>query len=341
MTTINPTYTAHEVLHQLVDAGAKYLVTIGMFLETARKPPTGPRRRDLHVRRSRGIGPFASLLGEARHPSKSRRPRRRHCRAAVLVGHDRAVQGRDADAPQLLSPTCAKASRCSRWTRRRGARGRAAVLPHLRHAGADERRHGQRSDTCDDATVRLWSCSSASSRITRSPGPTSCRPIVLALAKHPMVDEYDLSHCRSSSRAAPARCRRVGRGRQRDRCRGGSGLRLTETSPITHATLLGEPSPAPSVDRFRSPRRGSSIPRRAGLRGRRGRRDLDPRSPGHEGVPQQPGGDGDCIDTTGGSTPATSAMSTRTTTTTSSIGSRSSSSTRASRCRRRSWRRCC
>src|SRR3546814_9440147 len=34
-TTINPTYTADEVRHQLQDSEATLLVTIGMFLETA------------------------------------------------------------------------------------------------------------------------------------------------------------------------------------------------------------------------------------------------------------------------------------------------------------------
>ena len=36
VTTINPTYTAHEVNHQLKDAGADVLVTIAMFADTAR-----------------------------------------------------------------------------------------------------------------------------------------------------------------------------------------------------------------------------------------------------------------------------------------------------------------
>ena len=34
VTTVNPTYTAGEVHHQLVDSGATRLVTIPMFLET-------------------------------------------------------------------------------------------------------------------------------------------------------------------------------------------------------------------------------------------------------------------------------------------------------------------
>ncbi|MCU0732205.1 MAG: AMP-binding protein, partial [Hyphomonas sp.] len=36
ITTINPTYTAPEVAHQLKDSGARLLVTVPAFLETAR-----------------------------------------------------------------------------------------------------------------------------------------------------------------------------------------------------------------------------------------------------------------------------------------------------------------
>ena len=41
VTTINPTYTAEEVRTQLRDSGATLLVTIGMFLDTARPAAEG------------------------------------------------------------------------------------------------------------------------------------------------------------------------------------------------------------------------------------------------------------------------------------------------------------
>jgi acyl-CoA synthetase (AMP-forming)/AMP-acid ligase II len=37
VTTINPTYTAPEIHHQLVDAGASMLVTVPAFVEAARR----------------------------------------------------------------------------------------------------------------------------------------------------------------------------------------------------------------------------------------------------------------------------------------------------------------
>lgn len=49
VTTVNPTYTAHELHHQLNDAGAELLVTISMFLDTARAAVTGTRVREIVV----------------------------------------------------------------------------------------------------------------------------------------------------------------------------------------------------------------------------------------------------------------------------------------------------
>ena len=52
VTTINPTYTADEVAHQLTDSAAKYIVTIPMFLENAQAAAAtaGGYRGDLRVR---------------------------------------------------------------------------------------------------------------------------------------------------------------------------------------------------------------------------------------------------------------------------------------------------
>lgn len=62
-------------------------------------------------------------------------------------------------------------------------------------------------------------------------------PIILALAKHPMVDQYDLSNLRQIfSGAAPLSADLQSAAAARLKCNVVQGYGLTETSPVTHAT---------------------------------------------------------------------------------------------------------
>jgi acyl-CoA synthetase (AMP-forming)/AMP-acid ligase II len=69
-------------------------------------------------------------------------------------------------------------------------------------------------------------------------------PIVLALAKHPLVDNYDLSSLKSVfSGAAPLSAELALAASERVGCEVVQGYGLTETSPVTHATPKGEFKP--------------------------------------------------------------------------------------------------
>src|SRR6185436_7980954 len=64
VTTINPTYTAGEVHHQLVDAGATRLVTIPMFLETVTAAiADSPVTKVYVIGEADGYASVASLAG--------------------------------------------------------------------------------------------------------------------------------------------------------------------------------------------------------------------------------------------------------------------------------------
>ncbi len=67
VTTINPTYTAHEVNHQLRDAGADLLVTVPMFAETAREGAKGTGVRQIVVigEAPDGMVALSDMMGEA------------------------------------------------------------------------------------------------------------------------------------------------------------------------------------------------------------------------------------------------------------------------------------
>jgi acyl-CoA synthetase (AMP-forming)/AMP-acid ligase II len=62
LTTVNPTYTAGEVHHQLVDSGATRLVTIPMFLETAAAAIADSAVKEVYViGEAEGYASIASL----------------------------------------------------------------------------------------------------------------------------------------------------------------------------------------------------------------------------------------------------------------------------------------
>jgi 4-coumarate--CoA ligase len=74
-------------------------------------------------------------------------------------------------------------------------------------------------------------------RITRS---FVAPPIVLALARHPMVDEFDLSHLRlMNSGAAPLKAELAAEASKRLGCEVVQGYGMTELSPVSHLTPTG------------------------------------------------------------------------------------------------------
>ncbi len=100
LTTINPTYTPGEVHHQLADSGATRLVTIPMFLETATAALAGTNVSEVYViGQADGYASIDDVIGAAARGAGRRRTRRRRG-DPLLVGHDRAGQGRDAHPPQ-------------------------------------------------------------------------------------------------------------------------------------------------------------------------------------------------------------------------------------------------
>ncbi len=63
VTPINPLYTKNEIAHQLKDAGARFLVTIPMFMEKAREAADVSGIEQLYVfGEAEGATPFSSLL---------------------------------------------------------------------------------------------------------------------------------------------------------------------------------------------------------------------------------------------------------------------------------------
>ena len=64
VTTVNPTYTAQEVKHQLKDSGAKLLVTVSMFLSVAQEAVEGTDVGEIFTIDASDAASLSSLAGE-------------------------------------------------------------------------------------------------------------------------------------------------------------------------------------------------------------------------------------------------------------------------------------
>ena len=65
VTTLNPSYTAEEVRHQLRDSGAELLVTVPALLAAARAGAAGTGVREIAViGAAEGASPLEALMGE-------------------------------------------------------------------------------------------------------------------------------------------------------------------------------------------------------------------------------------------------------------------------------------
>ena len=156
---------------------------------------------------------FAALLAADDAPPGRRRSIRaqRRRRPPLLERHHRPAQGRDAHATATSWPTSCSPTSVLGVRRGRRRPRRAAVLPHLRHGRDHEPRRSTGATVVTMPRFDLEQCLQALQKY-RVTFANVVPPIVLALAKNPLVDKYDLSACARSS-PAPRRSASARRGR--------------------------------------------------------------------------------------------------------------------------------
>jgi len=239
VTTINPAYTVEEVRFQLEDSGASYLVTIGMFLETAREAARPLGIEAIYtIDPTEGAPQLTDLFGEplAEHapvtPSEhvvvmpyssgtTGLPK------GVLLSHRNLVANIEQSQVVLqIGPDDVS----------------VAVLPFFHIYGMQVLMNSALAQGATLVTMPRFDLGQflkigQDYKVTRF---YVVPPIVLALAKHPLVDEFDLSAVRQIfSGAAPLGAELAGAASSRIGCEVAQGYGLTETSPVTHATAIG------------------------------------------------------------------------------------------------------
>ena len=242
VTTINPTYTAQEIQHQLLDSSARYLVTIPMFLEIAQAAIEGTSVEEIFVfGEAEGATPFSALMDA---PLAEHVP----CNPddVVVLPYSSGTTGLSKGVMLTHRNLVANLVQTEGMLQIASDDIGIAVLPFFHIYGMQVLMNGAVAQGTTLVTMPRFDLEQflqicQDNHVTRY---YLVPPIVLALAKHPLVDQYDLSDARQVfSGAAPLGAEIADEAGRRIGCEVVQGYGLTETSPITHATMPGDVRP--------------------------------------------------------------------------------------------------
>jgi acyl-CoA synthetase (AMP-forming)/AMP-acid ligase II len=241
---VNPLYTAHEIGHQLKDAGARFLVTVPQFLEKATAAVREAGIEELFifekagdvVNGANGATPFSSLLeGDGDVPEVAINPREDLValpyssgttglpKGVMLTHHNLVANLRQMDGLQYFTEHDTL----------------ICVLPLFHIYGLVVvlnmgLQQGSTIVTAPRFELEPFLELLEKHRVTLA---HLVPPIVLALSKNPVVDDYDLSQLKTIfCGAAPLGEHLTRACMQRLDCEIRQGYGMTETSPVTHSS---------------------------------------------------------------------------------------------------------
>jgi len=247
VTTINPTYTAHEVNHQLKDAAADVLVTIAMFAETAKEAIKGTKVSEIIIigDTPEGMVPLADVMGTPM-PEQAPVDVTEHVVAlpyssgttglpkGVMLTHRNLVVNID----QSLEPADVKAQEIT-----------IAFLPFFHIYGLQVLQNIYLAAGGGLVTMPRFDLEMFLKLVTKYQTPRLwvVPPVALALAMHPLVDNYDLSCVEQvNSAAAPLGADVAEAMGKRLGTNATQGYGMTELSPVSHVSPYGKGKPGAS-----------------------------------------------------------------------------------------------
>jgi acyl-CoA synthetase (AMP-forming)/AMP-acid ligase II len=243
-TTVNPLYTAGELAHQLSDSGAKILVTVPPFLDVANEAAAKAGVGDVFVvGEAEGARPITELLGDpADAPDVDIDP---GSDLAVLP-YSSGTTGLPKGVMLTHRNLVANLVQVQDVFPIEPGDTLVGVLPFFHIYGMtvimnQGLRAGATIVTMPRFDLEQFLGLIAEHGVTRA---YVVPPIALALAKHPAVDESDLSSIRTiMSGAAPLGAELAQQVAERVGTSVIQGYGLTETSPVTHVNTPDENKP--------------------------------------------------------------------------------------------------
>jgi acyl-CoA synthetase (AMP-forming)/AMP-acid ligase II len=196
VTTVNPLYTADELAYQLHDAGATYVLTVPSFLDKAKEAAARAGVRELFViGEAPGATPFSELLQGNGHPPKAHiNPRE----DIALLPYSSGTVGRPKGVMLTHYSLTALLQQIAALLPDRAGDRVLGFLPFFHIFGLqvlmnNTLRNGITCVTMPRFDFELFLRFIQDYRITHL---YLVPPIVLALAKQPVIERYDLSSLR-------------------------------------------------------------------------------------------------------------------------------------------------
>ncbi len=234
-TTINPLYTVEELVTQLNDAGAKFLLTIPQFLDKALEAAAKSKIEEVFVfGEAEGATPFASLLqSDGQPPEVEINPREDLIVLPYSSGTTGLPKGVMLTHYNLVANVC-QLKDIEQFDENDRLIG---ILPFFHIYGmvvimSAGLYKGVTLVTMPRFDLEQFLQVMQDYSITRA---YLVPPIVLALAKHPLVAKYDLSKLKLILSGAAPLSAEVSRAcAERLGCLVKQGYGMTEMSPVTH-----------------------------------------------------------------------------------------------------------
>ncbi|MGB5864192.1 MAG: AMP-binding protein [Sulfitobacter sp.] len=241
ITTINPTYTASEVAHQLKDSSADVLITVSMFLETAQTAAKDAAGQPVVViGEADGAEPLSAYYGapiEAQVPVDLDEH-------SVVLPYSSGTTGMPKGVRLSHRNLVVNVDQVVEAGAFRPGEVAAAFLPFFHIYGMNVLMNvhlagGGALVTMPRFDLELFLQISQDHKARRM---WIVPPVALALAKHPVLDKYDLSSIEQVfSGAAPLGAEISDAVSKRLDCICLQGFGMTELSPVSHTTPVTNP----------------------------------------------------------------------------------------------------